>query len=428
MSILRIVFIPIFFSFIFMACKPGSGNKLKTNSSDSLPYTPPIPGDISAQDFERYHNAIKEFYEKDFVAHGFNGAILVAKKGHVIFEDYHGYSNLFKKDSLTPHSAFHLASVSKTFTAMATLKLVEMGKINLDDNVKKFFPGFPYDNVTIKLLLSHRSGLPNYIYFMEQLGWNRMQYCSNEDVLSYLVKYKPPIASVAGTRFTYCNTNYALLGLIIEKASGMSYAEFLQNTFFTPLHMYDTYTFSMSDSAKAMPSFDWRGRLEKLTYLDTGFGDKNIYSTPEDLLKWDQALYTNEIFSAKTLEEAFTPYSNEKKGIRNYGYGWRMNVYPNGKKIIYHNGWWHGNNTVFIRMIQDSVTIIALGNKYNRTIYQAKKMAEIFDPASVLEDDEKAGNSKEYNSNENADSLVVQKPAPVKKKKIKARPTARRRR
>ena len=375
-----------------------------------------FPGRI----LSRYYNAIKEFYDKDFVAKGFNGAILVAKKGRVIFEDYHGYFNLFKKDSLTSHSAFHLASVSKTFTAMATLKLVEMGKVNLDDDVKKFFPGFPYDNVTVKLLLSHRSGLPNYIYFMEQLGWDRKQYCSNEDVLSYLLKYKPPITSQPGTHFSYCNTNYALLGLIIEKASGKSYSDFLQTNFFTPLHMNDTYVFNMTDSAKAMPSFDWRGRLEKLTFLDTGFGDKNIYSTPEDLLKWDQALYTNQIFSAKTLEEAYTPYSNEKPGIRNYGYGWRMNVYPNGKKIIYHNGWWHGNNTVFIRMIQDSVTIIVLGNKYNRTIYQAKKMAEVFDPSSVLEDDEKPGNTKEFNStDENPDSHLLKKPAPVKSRKNK---------
>ncbi len=135
-------------------------------------YIPPAPGDISKQDFDRYYNAVKDFYDKDFVGHGFNGGILVAKKGQVIFEDYHGYFNLFKKDSLTPHSAFHLASVSKTFTAMATLKLVEMGSVKLDDDVKKFFPAFPYNNVTVKLLLSHRSGLPNYIYFMEKLGWN----------------------------------------------------------------------------------------------------------------------------------------------------------------------------------------------------------------------------------------------------------------
>ncbi|MDE3213052.1 MAG: serine hydrolase, partial [Bacteroidota bacterium] len=110
--------------------------------------------------------------------------------------------------------------------------------------------------------------------------------------------------------------------------------------------------------------------------------------------KWDQALYTNELFTKEMLAAAYTPYSNEKPGIRNYGYGWRMNVYPDGRKIIYHNGWWHGNNTVFIRMIQDSVTIIVLGNKFNHAIYQAKKMTTLFEPTSVMEDEEKDPRSK----------------------------------
>lgn len=333
---------------------------------------------IPEAEFNALHNEVKDFYEKKLLRTGFNGGILVAKNGEVIFEAYHGYYNLRKKDSLTSHSAFHLASVSKTFTAMATLKLVEMGKISLNDDVKKFFPAFPYDNVTVRLLLSHRSGLPNYLYFMQQLGWDIKKHLSNQDVLDYLIKFKPA-ATRPDTHFTYCNTNYALLGLIIEKASGESYADFIKQHIFKSLHMDDSYVYNISDSATAMPSYDYRGRQEAFTFLDCGIGDKNIYSTPEDLLKWDQALYTNQLFSQKTLEEAFTPYSNEKPGIRNYGYGWRMNVYPDGKKIIYHNGWWHGNNAVFIRMIQDSATIIVLGNKYNRNIYEAKEMEKFFD-------------------------------------------------
>ncbi|MGH2564812.1 MAG: serine hydrolase domain-containing protein, partial [Ginsengibacter sp.] len=105
----------------------------------------PSPGTISKVEFDKYHNEVQDYYFHNLLNKGFNGGILVAKKGRVIFEDYHGYFNLKKKDSLTPHSAFHLASVSKTFTAMATLKLVEMGKLSLDDDLKKFFPGFPYD-------------------------------------------------------------------------------------------------------------------------------------------------------------------------------------------------------------------------------------------------------------------------------------------
>ena len=415
--------IALCFSLIFVACKSGSGNKLKNNFADSTTYIPPAPGEIPRQDFNRYFNAIKEFYSKEFIAKGFNGAILVAKKGNIIFEDYHGYFNIAKKTSLSAHSSFHLASVSKTFTAMAVLKLIELGKLSLNDDVKKFFPGFPYDHITIKLLLNHRSGLPNYIYFMEQLGWDQSRHCYNNDVVDYLIQYKPPITSLPDTHFSYCNTNYALLGLIIEKVSGKSYSEFLQDNFFIPLHMFDTYVFSMADSALAMPSYDWKGRQERLTYLDTGFGDKNIYSTPEDLLKWDQALYTNQIFNEKTLEQAYTPYSNEKPGIRNYGYGWRMNVYPDGKKIIYHNGWWHGSNTVFIRMIQDSVTIIVLGNKYNRAIYQAKKMAQIFDPSSVIEDEEKPA-IKEFNSAAGSSDSILSKsttPGKAGNNRIKSR-------
>ena len=372
--------------FIISGCHTNA-SKGKVNKTDSATYIVPKPGHISSADSIKFHNAIQGFYDTNLLNRGFNGGILVAKKGTILFEAYHGYFDLRKKDSLTRHSAFHLASVSKTFTAMATLKLQELNKLSINDSVQKYLPTFPYPGITIKMLLNHRSGLPNYIYFMEKLGWNTKQPCSNQDVLNYLVQYKPA-ATAPDKHFTYCNTNYALLGLIIEKASKMSYADFLQTYFFAPLHMDDTYVFNrVRDSAKAMPSYDFRGRQEPLNYLDDGFGDKNIYSTPEDLLKWDQALYSNELFTPQIMEEAYTPYSNEKPGVRNYGLGWRMNVYPDGKKIIYHNGWWHGNNTVFIRMIQDSVTIIVLGNKYNRNIYQAKKMAAFFSSGPDLQDE-----------------------------------------
>lgn len=403
--LLSLLFSGVFFS----SCNQGNGKVVKV-LHDSTGYKAPAAGALPKEEFDRYHNEIKDFYETKLVNRGFNGGILVAKKGQVIFEDYHGYADIGKKEPLTPHSAFHLASVSKTFTGMATLKLAEMGKLSLDDDVKKFFPSFPYDHVTIKLLLSHRSGLPNYLYFMDELGWDKKQHAYNEDVLDYLIKYKPT-ATRPDTHFTYCNTNYCLLGLIIEKASGKTYAQFLQEQFFTPLHMDDTYVFDLKkDSAAAMPSYDPRGRQEAFTYLDCGVGDKNIFSTPEDLLKWDQALYTSQLFSTQTLEAAFTPYSNEKPGIRNYGYGWRMNVYPNGKKVVYHNGWWHGNNTVFIRMIQDSVTIIVLGNKYNQNIYHAKDIEKFFDAGAAGADEDSAISKDETEANES--------PAPRKPQKV----------
>ncbi|HVZ97581.1 MAG TPA: serine hydrolase domain-containing protein [Chitinophagaceae bacterium] len=388
MNHIRLFLFLIAVSAITASCSSGTAGKRETIAPDSTINHTAYLGGLSKSDSVRYHDEVQDYYINHLLKYGFNGGILVAKNGHVVFEDYHGYFNLRKKDSLNSHSAFHIASVSKTFTAMATMLLVQAGKLGLDDDVKKFFPDFPYDGVQIKSLLSHRSGLPNYLYFMDKLGWNKKQYCSNQDVLDYLIKYHPPITSHANTHFEYCNTNYALLGLIIEKVSGMHYADFLQQQIFTPLHMNDTYVFSMADSARAMPSFDDRGRLERMTFLDTGFGDKNIYSTPEDLLKWDQALYTSQLFTKQTIEEAFTPYSNEKPGVRNYGYGWRMFVYPDGKKVIYHNGWWHGNNAVFLRLIQDSATIIVLGNKYDRLIYKAKDMAKIFEPSADMGEEE----------------------------------------
>lgn len=396
-------------------CSSGSPNQTQKISKDST-YVAPLPGKLSDAEYNRLSKAVASFYDSFLLRRGFNGSILVAKKGQIIFEDYHGFGNIQKRDSLNEHSAFHLASVSKTFTAMATLKLAEQGKLKLDDNIKLYFPTLPYEGITIKMLLSHRSGLPNYLYFLQKLGWDVKKFSTNTDVLNYLVTYKPALTSTPGTHFSYCNTNFALLGLIIEKASGTSYSDYLQKTIFTPLQMNDTYVFNMSkDSLRAMPSYNWRGRQEGYTFLDVGFGDKNIYSTPRDLLKWDQALYNNQLFSKQTLDIAFTPYSNEKAGTRNYGYGWRMNLYPNGRKIIYHNGWWHGNNTVLMRLIQDSVTIIILGNKYNRAIYDAKKMVNIFQPYFITDEEDKGDNLKE------ADSMTnLNKPTLVKRSRRKA--------
>ena len=392
MSFLNKYVIFFYSAIVFTSCITKSGSPVKKHGEDSVYYTAINPGHLSSADYTRYNLGIEDFYNKILVASGFNGAILVAKNGQIIFEKYHGFFNIEKKDSLNEHSAFHLASVSKTFTAMAILKLAEQHKLNLDEDVKNYFTGFPYSGITIRLLLNHRSGLPNYLYFMQKLGWDVKQYSDNNDVVNYLIKYQPPLTHQPNTHFSYCNTNYALLGLIIEKASGKSYAEFLQQNFFTPLKMDDTYVFTLKDVDKAMPSYNWRGRQEGLTFLDKGFGDKNIYSTPRDLLKWDQAMYNNQIFSKETLEKAFTPYSNEKAGIKNYGYGWRMNIYPNGKKMIFHGGWWHGNNTMLMRLVQDSATIIILGNKYNRNVYQAKKLANIFSNYFITDEEDKTEN------------------------------------
>ena len=138
------------------------------------------------------------------------------------------------------------------------------------------------------------------------------------------------------TIISYCNTNYGLLALLIEKVAGVPYSNYLNTTFFAPLQMKNTFVYNLADSLKVTPSFDWKGRLIPFNFLDAVYGDKNIYTTPKDLLLWDRLLNSNEIFIPQILNEAYKPYSNENSGIKNYGLGWRMNIYDTNKKIIFH--------------------------------------------------------------------------------------------
>jgi CubicO group peptidase (beta-lactamase class C family) len=353
----------------------GRNNSVLVNDSTTTEVT---HASIPTPELRRYINQVDEFYEKALDRPSFNGAFLVAKNGQIIYERYKGFANLSKKDSLTYRHAFHIASISKTFTAMCLMRLVEEGRVQLSDTLGKFFPNFPYQGITVKMLLSHRSGLPNYAYYLEKIKWDRKIRITNQDILQTLYDHKPPLDFISGRRFAYCNTNFALVALIIEKVTGIPYHDYVKSTIFDPLGMQDTFVYTQADSARAMPSYEYNGRQWGFDYLDLVYGDKNIYSTVRDLLKWDQALYTNKLFKQATLDSAFTPNSFEKPGIKNYGLGWRMFCYPTGKKIIYHNGWWHGNNTVFTRLTQDSATIIVLGNKRNNGIYRVKPLFEVF--------------------------------------------------
>ncbi len=389
----------ILFSLIILLGSCNTGNKKTANTakdSTSKINIPP-PTALSKAEAARLYNICLQWYDSSLKLRGFNGGMLVAKKGNIVFEAYNGNAHLNAHDAVDSLTPFHIASVSKTFTAMAILKLWQDGLLNIDDEYSKYFPQFNYPGVTIRDLLSHRSGLPNYLYFMETSGWDKKQLVTNEDVLNYLVTKKAMLTNISspGTHFAYCNTNYALLALLVEKQSGKKLADFLQQTFFGPLKMEHTFLHHTLDTNKINVSYDWRGRMIPLGFLDGVYGDKNIYTTPRDLLKWDRALTTGQLFTPQTLQQAYAPYSNERPGIKNYGLGWRMNIYPNGKKTIYHNGWWHGSNAAFLRLVQDSATVIIIGNKYNRNIYHAKELANAFgDYGGTSGEDDETENTK----------------------------------
>lgn len=349
---------------------------------ESTPSTKLIPASFHYADratTEKYQAAITGFFEKNFGRQGFNGAYLVAKDGAVISEGYAGFRDpVSKQGELGEHDAFHLASVSKTFTAMAILKLWENGQLDINNDLSVYFDKFPYPGTTVKMLLNHRSGLPNYTNFLDAYHWDKKRLVTNLDILSSLYTLHPPLQFPTGKRFNYCNTNFALLALIVEKVSGKTFPDYMRETFFDPLQMKDTYIFQPHDELRSLPSYEWNNRRYGLEFMDLVYGDKNVYSTTHDMLKWDQALYGGQLFRDSTLQAAFTGYSYEKKGTRNYGLGWRLTEVENGKKIVYHNGWWHGNNTVFIRLVEEKATIIVLGNKYNRGIYRSKQLCDLF--------------------------------------------------
>jgi CubicO group peptidase (beta-lactamase class C family) len=363
---------------LLVSCGQAAQTPKILQKTDTVP-PPATAPPLTASEIRRYSGLAGHFLDS-ITAGRFNGSVLVAKNGVILYERYKGFKfPERRKDSVNLHTAFHLASVSKTFTAMATLKLWQEGKLDIHDPVGKYLAGFPFPGTTIQMLLSHRSGLLNYVHFMDRSTWDKRKFLSNNDVLQYIIAHPKEVEpGQAGKHFAYSNTNYALLALIIEKVSGLPYADYLSRTFFQPLQMEDTYVFNLSDTATAMKSYYQTGRRYRMEFLDLVYGDKNVFSTVRDLYKWDQALRFGQLFTKNVMDSAYAPYSFEKAGKRNYGLGWRMLLIPNGKKLIYHNGWWHGNRTVFIRMLDEDATIIALCNNDYKRVYSAKKLCDLF--------------------------------------------------
>jgi CubicO group peptidase (beta-lactamase class C family) len=343
-------------------CTLFSGNNNKPVEDDSLSYYPPTPGKMDKNEFRRYRRELAALIDSNLLNRNFNGSILVAKDGNILYEKYMGLKDL-KTDSINAETPIHIASTSKTFTGIAVLRLVQQGKLSLEDSVQKFFPGLPYPGATVKMLLSHRSGIPNYVYFIPNSKWPKKQMVFNEDVLNFMLTEKPNPDFTAGTRFAYSNTNYVLLAMIVEKVTGMKFPDYMQQEIFKPLQMANTFVFTWNDSARVIHSYTSSGRIWDYDNLEGTYGDKNIFTTPRDLLKWDQALYTEQLVSKAMLDSAFTSYSNERPSVHNYGLGFRIMNLKNGKKIIYHNGRWHGFHSGFARLTDEKAVIIVLSNR-----------------------------------------------------------------
>lgn len=300
----------------------------------------------------------------------FNGSALVSENGKVIFKKGFGSANMEWNIPNEPDTKFRLGSITKQFTAFLIVKLAEEGKLKLDVPVTTYLPDYPKENgskITIHNLLTHTSGIPNYTNapnFLREKAKNPYAPADFVKTFSSL-----PLEFTPGEKFNYSNSGYFLLGYIIEKITGKTYEQYLQETIFTPLKMVNSgYDHSDVIIKKRAAGYEKNGKqIINAAYLDMSipYAAGSLYSTVEDLYLWDQALYTNKLLSEKSMESLFKPYI-KAWGDESYGYGWSIEEINNGDKgklkIIEHGGGINGFNTIISRIPADKNLVVLLNN------------------------------------------------------------------
>ena len=359
------LFIIITFSLFFLSCK----NDTKRTYSDSVKSEIIDSIKVKFKVLENDSRKIKinSFFKKKFSSNQFNGNILFAENGNIITQKSYGYSNFRKKELLNKRHSFQLASVSKPFTSIAILQLIEKNRINLKDTIQEFFPKFPYDGITIHQLLSHRSGMSQYTHFCDapdSIWPDKSITINNKDVIDIITKIIPLINYKPNHKYYYCNTNYLLLASIVEKVSGLSFKNYVKKYIFNPSGMFSSTIYDRTNFEELVsPAQGYENKTPwEDVYLNGVVGDKGVYSTTEDLLKFDRALEKNIFISDSLKKLAFSKMNLDRKGNKNYGYGFRLKENKKYGKIVYHTGWWKGFRSYFIKILDKNQTIIVLNN------------------------------------------------------------------
>lgn len=329
-------------------------------------------------------------------------AAALVRDGRIEYRKAFGFADLEARRPITPDTQFLLASLTKQFTAMAIMILAERHKLQFDDSLAKFCPEFPdyARTITIRHLLNHTAGLTQYQellvgkidenYFRSSKSPPAAHEFTAAEALQVLSRQQK-LRFTPGEKFEYSDSAYVVLGQIIERITGERYAEFLKETIFDPLRMQDTLV--VDERKQQVPrlalAYEKRnGRWQDITYSPENsiYGEDGIYSTINDLYKWDQALYTDRLVSHSTLEMAFTPgRTNDGKEIvtevfthpSSYGFGWFISS-MHGRKVFEHSGGWSGYATHILRVPGRRVTAIVLTNSSNEDVPDiAWDMAEI---------------------------------------------------
>ncbi len=306
----------------------------------------------------------------------FSGVVLVAEKGRPVYYKAFGFANVEANLKMDTSSVFELASLSKQFTATMIAMLRENGKLDYDEPIEKYLPGLPYNGITIRHLLNHTSGLPDYQKLMDE-HWDKSKVAGNGDVIASLKKFHPSSLFKPGEKYEYSNTGYILLGSIVEKISGKEFVEFCRDQIFHPLKMSATgiRTKAQKDSIKNLAlGYIYETEKKKFTRADSfpssnytiwlgkRVGPGRVSSSASDLLKWDRALYTNKLISKETLNEIYAPAKLSNGELSNYGFGWMLSNNPKLGKVVYHTGDNPGYKTEIVRYIETDKTVIILCN------------------------------------------------------------------
>ncbi|TCN53961.1 tetratricopeptide repeat protein [Flavobacterium circumlabens] len=298
-----------------------------------------------------------------------NGSVLVSEHGKVIFKKGYGLANMEWNIPNQPNTKFRLGSISKQFTALLIVKLAEEGKLKLDVPITTYLSDYPKatgDKITIHHLLTHTSGIPNYTsfpnFFKDQ---SRNPFTPADFVKTF---QNLPLEFTPGEKFNYSNSGYFLLGYIVEKITGKSYEQYLQETILTPLKMTNTgYDHSDIILKNRAAGYEKRGKtITNASYIDMSipYAAGSLYSTVEDLYLWDQALYKNKLLSPASMDLLYKPYI--RTGDEAYGYGWFIGEFANGGKdklkVIEHGGGINGFNTIISRLPADKNMVVILNN------------------------------------------------------------------
>lgn len=345
----------------------NDNNNINFKTSKIIDHTNTIENSIEVLKNDARENKIDDYFSRKYKKRQFNGNILFAQDGKIITHKSYGYANLKTKEELTENHSFQLASVSKPFTSVAILQLIENGQINLKDTLQKFFPNFPYEGITIHQLLCHRSGLSQYTHFCDapdSIWPDKSKTINNQDVINIISKINPLINYPPDRRYYYCNTNYLLLASIVKKISGIEFKQYLKENIFSPIDMNHSIVYDRTNfNELIMPTQGYENRIPwEDVYLNGVVGDKGVYSTTMDLLKFDRALEKNLLINDSLKKLAFSKKNKDYNRNKNYGYGFRLKEHNKYGKIVYHTGWWKGYRSYYIKVLKNDQTIIILNN------------------------------------------------------------------